>query len=298
MIDHKNSMTSTLIVGCGFLGRRVARILVARGERVYGTTRSREKFAELNRIGIEPILADLVQESTLADLPAADRVLCSAGYDRASRVPMRAVYIDGFRSLLNNLHRHTKSIVYASSTGVYGQNDGSTVNEDSPTEPARESGVLCLEAETIARNFGTQTNRRVVILRYAGLYGPGRIIRKESLIRGEPIVGDPDRTLNVIHVEDAAAAAIAAFDSDSANGVYLACDDRPVRRFEYYELAARLLGAPEPRFIAPAADSRESSREETNKRVSNRKLRSELVFELKYPDIGSGLGAAIEGENV
>ncbi len=289
---------STLIVGCGFLGRRVARILVDRGERVYGTTRSRDKFAELMRIGIEPILADLVQESTLADLPAADRVLCSAGYDRSSRVPMRAVYIDGFRSLINQLHKNTKTIVYASSTGVYGQNDGSTVNEDSPTEPARESGALCLEAEAIALNFGSQTNRRIVILRYAGLYGPGRIIRKESLLRGEPIVGDPDRTLNVIHIDDAAAAAIAAFDSVAASGVYLACDDRPVLRFEYYELAARLLGAPAPRFVAPDADSRESVREESNKRVSNRKLRNELMRELKYPDIGVGLAAAIETEKM
>lgn len=289
---------STLIVGCGFLGRRVARILVDRGERVYGTTRSRDKFAELKRIGIEPVLADLVQESTLADLPAADRVLCSAGYDRASRIPMRRVSVDGFRSLLKQLHENTKTIVYASSTGVYGQNDGSTVDENSPTEPARESGALCLEAEAIAREFGLVTNRRVVILRYAGLYGPGRIIRKESLIRGEPIVGDPDRTLNVIHIDDAAAAAIAAFDSAEASGVYLACDDRPVRRFEYYELAARLLGAPAPRFIASQADSRESTREESNKRVSNRKLRKELLLELQYPDIGTGLAAAIDMEKI
>ena len=104
--------------------------------------------------------------------------------------------------------------VYASSTGVYGQEGGVEVDEDSAAEPRHESGRVCREGEDlVAHRFGRETNIPTVSLRFAGLYGPGRIVRREAIVRGEPIVGDPARFLNLIHIDDAATAAVLALEA-------------------------------------------------------------------------------------
>ncbi len=283
-------MTTTLIVGCGYLGRRVGRLLRARGDRVLGTNRSRARAEELDAWGVEPVLADVLQPDTLT-FPPADRVLYCVGFDRAAKVAMRTVYVDGLRNVLAKLPDIPGRFVYASSTGVYGQDDGGWVEEDSLTEPRHEAGRVCLEAENVAR-----ATLPALVLRFSGLYGPGRIPRKASLERGEPIVGDPRKFLNVIHIDDAAAAAVAALDRGEPGGIYNVSDDRPVARSEYYDRVAESLRGPAPRFVPPAPGSAEAAREEANKQVSNRRMRAELGVALRYPDIATGIPAAIDGE--
>ena len=118
---------STLIVGCGYLGRRVGRLLFARGEHVLGTVRTPEKAAPLTAFGIEPILADVLDPATLDHLPQTRRVVYCVGFDRSKGVPMRTVYVDGVRNVLDRLGRVPEVFVYTSSTGVYGRNDGEWV---------------------------------------------------------------------------------------------------------------------------------------------------------------------------
>ena len=281
---------TTLIVGCGYLGRRVAARLIERGERVFGTTRSKERARGLESIGIEPVIADVHDPGSLASLPAADRVLHAVGFDRAAGHPLRAVYVDGLRNVLDRL---AGRLVTIGSTGVFGQKDGAWVDEASPTEPVQESGRVALDAERLARRWGGERGLPVVVLRCSGLYGPGRVVGRASLERGEPIAGDPSRFLNLIHIDDAAEAAIAALDRGQAGAVYLASDNRPVARREYYSLAARLLNAPDPEFTRPEPGSTEALRDDTNKRVRNRLLREDLGVSLRFPDIGTGLPAAI-----
>ena len=95
----------------------------------------------------------------------------------------------------------------------------------------------------------------VVVLRFAGLYGPGRVVRRKLVELGDPIPGDPDKLLNLIHIDDAASAAVAALSIPAPDPIYLVSDDRPVTRREYYSLIAKLLDAPPPRFVPrkPAA---------------------------------------------
>lgn len=283
-------MTTTLILGCGYLGRRVAGQLLARGEHVFGTVRSESRAAELRALGIEPVLADVLDPSTLT-LPRADRVFACIGFDRTAGVPIRAVYVDGLRTALAALPEPPERIAYASSTGVYGQTAGDWVDEDSPAVPLTDSGRACLEAEGLVLAL-----RGSVVLRYSGLYGPGRLIRRAAVERGEPIVGDPDRTLNVIHIDDAATAAVAALDRGESGRIYLASDDRPVTRREYYGRVAEYLKAPTPRFVPPGPDSPEARREGSNKRISNRLLRQELGVTLAHHDIATGIPAALAGE--
>jgi nucleoside-diphosphate-sugar epimerase len=282
--------TKTLIVGTGYLGERVARLLVDRGDRVFGTTRSLGRAIELSRLGIEAIVADVTVPDSLARLPEVDRVLYCVGFDRSKGLSIRTVYVDGLRRALGHLIDRAGKLVYAGSTGVYGQDDGEWVAEDSPTEPRSESGRACLEAESVIRTYELLPS---TILRYSGLYGPGRIMRREALLNGEPIVGDPEKYLNLIHIDDAANVAVAALDRGQSGGLYLASDDRPSPRREFYALAAQALNAPPPRFEPPEPDSPKAGRDESNKRVSNARMKADLGVILTYPDIDSGIPAAI-----
>jgi putative transcription antitermination factor YqgF len=286
---------TTLVVGCGYLGTEVARRLVARGERVLGTTRSAVRGGWLRAQAIEPVVADVLEPESLRKLPRADRVLYCVGHDRAVGLPMRTVFVGGLTHALEALAGRFGHLVYASATSVYGQTDGGWVDEDSPTVPREESGRVCLEAETLAREFAVDRGLSLSIVRYSGLYGPGRIIRRKALEQGEPIAGDPLKWLNLVHIDDAAAAAVAALDRGAAGRVYLATDDRPVTREEYYSLAARCLGAPAPRFV-PAGQGGHRPATAASKRVSNRRIKDELGVRLAFPDVTTGLPAAITVE--
>ena len=286
---------STLIVGCGYLGMAVARRLVARGERVLGTTRSLARSNQLRAQAIEPVVADVLEPGSLRDLPRADRALYCVGHDRATGLPMRTVYVGGLAHALEALAGRVGHLVLASATSVYGQENGEWVDEDSPTLPRDESGRVCVEAETLARAYADEHGLSLSIVRYSGLYGPGRIIRRRALEQGEPIAGDPLKWLNLVHIEDAATATIAALDRGVPARVYLATDDRPVPREEYYRLAAHCLAAPAPRFVA-SWQGRHRAATLANKRVSNRRIKGELGVSLAFPDISHGLPSAIAEE--
>jgi len=285
----------TLIIGCGYLGERVGALLCQTGERVFGTVRSEGRATEIARLGIEPAIARVLDLETLRALPVADRVFYSVGFDRTAGSPMQSVYVDGLQNVLDRLTSETTRFVYASSTGVYGQINGESVDEESPASPTHESGRICLEAECRVRAWAESRrgSTRAIILRFAGLYGPNRVVRRAILERGEPIPGDPGKFLNLIHIDDAAQAAVAALETALDEPLYLIADDRPVSRREYYSSIARLLGAPEPRFGLPQPGSAETIRDATNKRILNRRMRSVLGVELIHPDIASGLTSAL-----
>jgi nucleoside-diphosphate-sugar epimerase len=188
-----------------------------------------------------------------------------------------------------------KRFVYAGSTGVYGQNDGEWVDETSPTCPQHESGRVCLAAEELVLNWADTNDHSAsaIILRFAGLYGPGRMVRRSILERGEPIPGDQQKYLNLIHIDDDAQAASAALAAVQPEPIYVVSDDRPVMRKEYYSRMATLLGTPDPVFEPATHSSSESARDATNKRVANHRIKSILAADLIYPDITTGLRACV-----
>jgi nucleoside-diphosphate-sugar epimerase len=304
---------STLIVGCGYLGRRVGLRLRQLGEEVWGTSRSAASAEEVRLIGIEPLVVDLLEPSTLNRLPEVDRVLhCVAkGSGPRSSESVRALTVDGLRNLFESLPETVRRFVHIGTTGVYGQTDGSWVDEESPVEPDSESGLAAREAETLVRDFGLRRGLTTVVLRCAGLYGPGRIVGRQALERGEPIPGDPDRYVNWVHIDDAAAAGVTALSAAEPGPLYLVSDDHPRSRRDYYTLAAEQLGTPPPRFEADAGSgagtegspqpavapgSRIRRRSGADKRISNRRLKSELGVCLSYPDVLQGIAASLREE--
>ena len=219
-----------------------------------------------------------------------DTVLYAIGFDRTSGASMRAVYVDGLANVLTQLPP-PKRFIYISSSSVYGQTDGGWVDETSPTAPAEPSGQIVLEAEGQLAACGVASSA-AIILRFAGIYGPGRLLRRQTIEKGESIVGDADKWLNLIHVEDGARVVLAAEQHAEAGRIYNVCDDHPVRRRYFYAALARALGAPEPRFVAPPLDAPTPPHEQANRRINNRRMKVELHAELRYPDYDQGLRAS------
>src|SRR5207244_2422881 len=169
------------------------------------------------------------------------------GRDHHSARSMREVYVTGLENVLQKLPPPGR-FIYISSTGVYGQSAGEAVDEEAVTDPADESGRVVLDAERMLRRRLPEA----IILRLAGIYGPKRLIRGEALRSGEPIIGDPDRLLNLIHVDDAAAAVLAAEERGWPGRVYNISDDAPIERREFYRYLAQLLHTAEPGFTEEA----------------------------------------------
>jgi len=286
-------MSDKLVIGCGYLGRRVAARWRAAGLRVFAATRSRSHADEFQRSGLEPVPCDVLDPSSLCALPEAPDVAYCVGLDRTAGVDMRTVYVDGLANVLTALAGRRNAtadggrFVYVSSTGVYAQSDGREVDESAATEPVAESGRVVLEAERLLH----QRRPDAMILRFAGIYGPGRLIREKTVRAGEPLSGDPDQWLNLIHVEDGAAAVLAALERGRPGGVYNVCDDRPVRRRDFYTRMAEVLGAPPPRFAPPAGGS---DADRVNRRTVNRRMREELAVVLRYPSYEEGLAASAD----
>jgi nucleoside-diphosphate-sugar epimerase len=271
-----------LVVGCGYLGTRVAALWRAEGRRVFATTRGRAD--ELRRLGVEPVVCDLVTGTGLGALPAVATVAYCVGFDRGPGLTMRDVYVRGLENVLARLPAPAR-FVYVSSTGVYGQTGGEEVDETAATEPAEESGRVVLEAETLLRSHLPGA----IVLRFAGIYGAGRLLRRQAIERGEPLVGDSEKWLNLIHVDDGAAAVVLAAAQGTPGGVYNVCDHRPVRRREFYAELSRALGAPPPRFVSPAPGGPPPPHERANRRIVNRKL----ALALCYPTFIEGLKSCV-----
>ena len=265
-----------LIVGCGYLGARAGRAWLDAGRTVVALTRGRAD--SLLSQGFAPITGDVLDPDSLRSLPAASTILYAVGLDRSAGRSMREVYIDGLRNVLAALPAGGR-FVSISSTSVYGQTDSELVDESTATEPLEENGRIILEAERLLREYRPDAT----ILRFAGIYGPARQLRKQPLLNGEPYTGDAEKWLNLIHVADGVGAILAA-ERGKPGGTFNIADDTPVSRREFYTELARLLNAPEARF-EPAPQTAK----EANRRISNASARAELGFAPAYPSFREGL---------
>lgn len=274
-----------LIAGCGYLGLRAARAWLAQGDRVYAITRSAGRAAELTQRGIEPVVANIVDGPL--SLPACrwENVLWAVGYDRDPARSIDEVFVRGPDHLVESLQHHDMGrLIYVSSTGVYHQQDGEWVDEDSPTTPIRPGGAACLAAEQ--RLQSGPRSLQTVILRMAGIYGPGRIPQLAKL--QEPLAVPENGWLNLIHVDDAVQV-ILACGSARPPRTYVVADGEPVWRGDYYRALARLAGCPEPTFAPVDPSAPVSARAASSKRVSPTRMVRELRVVFRFPNYQLGL---------
>jgi nucleoside-diphosphate-sugar epimerase len=285
---------TNLVFGGGYLGLRVARQWRQAGRDVAVVTRSRKRALELEAAGFRPVVADITEQESLAAIDSMSQiatVLFAIGFDAAAGKSRRQVHIDGLQNVTRALPATVRRFIYISTTSVYGQHDGSWVDEDSPCAPVGESGAVFVEAEKIVQS--SWLSDRSFILRMAGLYGPGRIPNRGGLIAGKPFSVSPDAYLNLIHVDDAACVVQSIDEHAMPPRTYLVSDGHPVIRRDYYAEAARLLGAPSPMFDDQSPRPPLTSRGATNKRINTARLLAEIPIAIQFPTYREGLAASV-----
>jgi len=274
-------MERVLLVGCGDLGLRTARRLLARGDEVWALRRTPPADAPA---GIRWLRADLGRPEQLAQLPPGiTRLAWMPAPDRRDPQAYAAVFTDGLRHVFGALDTAVlQRVVFVSSSAVYGEHDGAWVDEDTPPDPPGFNGRVLLQAEAWLAAQGLPATA----LRLAGLYGPGRLQLLERLRAGQARVPrQPPHWANRMHIDDAAAAVAHLLSLPQALPAYIGCDDTPLPLHELYGHLARLIGAPEPaEGPAPAGVG--------SKRLHNARLRASGLA-LQWPDARQGYAALV-----
>ena len=292
-----------LIVGAGYIGLPLGVELARRGHDVSGLRRDPAAADTLKAAGLKPLLADITQPAELARLPREfDWVVNCAASGGGGANDYRRIYVDGMRNIINWLVPNARNLsprfVYTSSTSVYGQMDGSVVDETNLTEPAAETARILLDAERILLAAARERNIPAVILRVAGIYGPGRGHWFRQFLRGEArLDGDGARILNMIHRDDVVGCICAALERGQGGEIVNAVDNEPVSQLNFFSWLAASLRKPMPGSVPENADA-VRKRGITNKRVSNRKLKEKLGYQFKYPTFRQGYAVEIEATAV
>jgi nucleoside-diphosphate-sugar epimerase len=272
-----------LVAGCGWLGTAIAQALAARGDRVTAVRRDERRAAATATAarGITALAVDLAQPGADAALPSNVQaiVACQAATSD-SQPAYRAAYVEANRSLLALAERARVPIVYTSSTGVFGQRDGSEVTERTGPAPASPTGHILVEAERLVRG-AVDRGVRASVVRLSGLYGPGRLGTIERVRGGQLSLGPgDDGWMNFCHRDDAVAFVLAALSRGEGGVAYHGSDAAPARRREVVEWIAARLGIRPPRseHRAPAPD----------RRISSVWSREKLGVTLAYPSFHDG----------
>jgi len=294
---NENHGVVMLIVGCGYLGRQVAARYRALGEPVTGVVRSAASARALTEQGILPLLADL-DAAGLPTLPSdgARLFYFAPPPEVGTTDPRLRRVIDSFRD-----NGEPRRIVYVSTTGVYGDCQGTWVDETHPVNPQADRARRRLDAEQALQAWSRLSGGELVILRVAGIYGPGKL-PLERLRQGLPVVRDAESPLtNRIHVRDLVEVCVAAMQRGVPGRIYHACDGHPETMAEYFRRLAELAGLPPPPEISLAeAPQRLSpgmlSYMQESRRLSNRRIIEELGVRLRYPSLESGLPACFSGD--
>jgi nucleoside-diphosphate-sugar epimerase len=267
-------MPRILIAGCGYVGQATADLFHAAGWNVEGWTASEESAAALSAKPYPTCQVDISDCAQVAERPGTFDAVIHCASSRGGGVgSYREVYLNGTRNLLDRF-AETK-VLLTSSTSVYAQRDGSWVTEESETNPARETGRVLLETEELV------LERRGTVARLAGIYGPGRSALLSKFLAGTATI-DPENDcfVNQVHRDDIASAIFFLLTRETQRTqIYNVVDDRPMLRTECYRWLAQRLNRPLPP-IGKSTGQRK--RGDSNKRVSNEKLRS-LGWNLQYP---------------
>ena len=288
-----------LIVGCGDVGLRVARLLPERVKRL-ALTSSPERIPQLRAQGITPLLGNLDDAASLRRLAAlATRVIHLApppnGHpqwreDPRTQTLLRVLRLRGSAGL-------PQSLVYGSTSGVYGDCQGGLVSEVRCLNPQTPRAQRRVHAESQLRFFGRSTGTAVHILRIPGIYAPDREggTPRGRLLKGTPVLrAEDDVYTNHIHAHDLARACLAALWRGKPQRVSHTSDDTDLKMGDYFDLAADLYQLPRPprltrEHAALQLPAMQLSFMSESRRLDNHRLKQELKVVLHYPTVVEGL---------
>jgi nucleoside-diphosphate-sugar epimerase len=271
-------MPRVLIAGYGYVGSAAARLFAKEGWEVIGWTRTRQSVDRAGAIDISLSAIDITNlENVRRNSFAADVVVHCASSGADSHLH---VYRDGAANLAACFPN--ARLIFTSSTSVYPQGDGSSVTEESAAEADSENAQILRQAEKIVLASGG------IVLRVAGIYGPGRSFLLRSVMNRTAVVGD--RFVNQVHRDDVASAIFyfARRRVLDPPRIFNVVDDTPAPRAEILDWLSARLGLP----LSNSAPSPESKRGRSNKRVSNAKLRA-LGWVPTYPSYREGFDVSV-----
>ncbi len=279
-------MGSVVIAGCGYVGTRLGEILTKEGHQVSGIRRSENSLPPSFRL----IQADLTDPSSLKtiDLSFDLAVYCAAA-DARTELAYDHAYVVGLQNFLTALKEispNIRRVVFASSTGVYGQDDGGWVDEESDTKPESFTGKKVLEGESVLLDSGLPG----IVVRFGGIYGPGRTRLIAAVREGRVALTESPAFTNRIHREDCARSVSHLLKIKNPRTIYngvdsLACDRNEVHAWLAVQLGVQLEKEPVP-----------SVRPPSGKRCRNERLIAS-GFKFVYPSFREGYTEVISNRN-
>ncbi len=290
----KNHMNKhLLILGCGYVGTKLAKACLELGFQVSGTTRNKEHAHALKEIGISPIIITSPSDINVAILEQTTHLVDSIPLTRNAN-SMAASQTQWLTILAPKL-QHLTWAGYLSTTGVYGDAVGAWVDESYDCQPSSPRGIERLKAEQAWLDSGLYAE----VFRLAGIYGPERnIINRLHAGDYKAVQWNPPHYSSRIHVDDIVAALLAAMQSPRSGRVVNIADDLPLPHAEYVQQVAAILGAPAPIILNPKEGKAQLSATalsffSDNKRISNQRLHDELLPTLHYPSFKEGMLAIL-----
>lgn len=292
---------STLsIVGCGDVGIRVAKLAAEQQLKVYALSRGNKISPDSEIPGVVFKRCDLDNLECLTGLN-----LQGAAVLYCAPPPGGGVIDTRIRNFLASLKPgcNPAKILYISTTSVYGDCGDETVTEERAINPANHTAKRRCDAERRFRKWGIEQGVPVVILRVAGIYGPGRIPMQRILSR-EPLLNEDEAGYsNRIHADDLAAVCLAALDKGEDGDIFNVCDGEISKLTDYFNAITDLLNLPRlPQVSLDEARTVMSplmfSYMTESRKISNRKMLDKLGIKLKYPTMLEGLKASIEESHI
>lgn len=281
-----------LIIGCGYVGRRVAAQYQGLGETVRGLVRTPTSALALEQAGIRALALDLGVDDLAPLAAGGERLFHFAPPPPSGRQdPWTRRLVDAF-----GRNGHPARLVYISTTGIYGDCGGAWVDEDRPPNPRADRAWRRWDAEQVLGDWSRRSGAELVILRVAGIYGPG-LLPLERIRQGLPLVRAEEAPYtNRIHVDDLVAVCVAAMDRGPNGARYNVSDGHPSTMTDYFFRVADATGLPRPPTLPLAeADQHLSagmlSYMRESRRLSNQRLLAELGVTLRYPTLAEGLRA-------
>ena len=299
MTNKDKPFKHIVIVGCGDIGLRVAKIWKNQGKSVFGVVRSEENLNALRQQHIHAIAADLDDITTLTELNGKLSKQSLLYY--FAPPPAEGVLDTRMANFLQNLDKNAlpSQLIYISTSGVYGDHQGQLINEQTPANPQVDRAKRRFHAEQQLLEFGTNNiSVAITILRVGGIYGPGRLplqrLKDQIPMLHENLAPQTNR----IHADDLAQVCVAAATEKADGEIYNVSDGTNSNMTEYFNTIADFCNLPRP----PLVDWDEAEKTiskgmlsylKESRRMDNSKMINELDIELIYPSLKEGLESCL-----
>lgn len=267
------------VAGAGYVGTLAADHLAQAGHTVDIGRRTPVAAPRSHAVDV------LRPETFPAALREAECVIYCVSADGFTEDAYRAAYVTGLANVIAAAGA-ARRIIFVSSTGVFGQDDGSVVDESSPAVPRGFSGRVILEGEALLASAPVEATT----VRFSGIYGPGRDRLVRLVRQGAPVSPKSRAAItNRIHRDDCARVLAHLAGRPSVQPLYLGSDEAPTPMGEILDWIAARLGLPPPPVGADAPDVLQRG---GNKRISSARLRAE-GFAFRHPTYREGFGAIL-----